>query len=293
MVKSMTGFGTGEYQDENYKISVEIKSVNHRYGDVTVHLPKILNALEDNLRKLIAKRLFRGKIDVFISLDEHIPRNKKIKVDKDLVIAYYEVLKEISQVLSLPASVSVQQIAEYPNVLSLEEEMLDVGVFKETVLGATAAALAQLLQMRAAEGKHIDEDLTARINILENYVDAIEQRLPQVVADYRKRLSSKLSELLGDSSLDEMRILQEVLIFSDRVNVTEEIVRLRSHVKQFRMAMENEEHAIGRKLDFIIQEMNRETNTIAAKANDAQIAGIVVEIKSEIEKIREQVQNVE
>lgn len=289
----MTGFGTDKYQGENYKLAVEIKSVNHRYGDISIHFPKILNVLEDDLRKLIAKTLLRGKIDVFISLEEQVRRKKKIRVDKDLAIAYYGALKEISQTLSLSEPISVYEIARYQDVLALDEEDLDINLFKEAVMLTTQNALNQLLQMRVIEGQHIFKDLLSRINILENYVDAIEKRAPQVVDDYRERLTIKLNELLSTSAIEETRILQEVLIFSDRINVTEEIVRLKSHFNQFKIAMEAENNSVGRKLDFIIQEMNRETNTIASKANDAAIAKIVVEIKSELEKIREQVQNIE
>lgn len=292
MIKSMTGFGAGAYNGKDYKIYVEIKSVNHRYSSIEIHLPGALRPLEESLRRQAAARLARGKADVFISLAEHVPRNKKIKVDKDLVIAYYGALKEISSLIGVPLTMQAGQVAQYQEVLSVEEEELDAGLFREGAAAALDMALERLQEMRLAEGAHIYEDLAARAQLLEKYADEIEQRSPQVAAEYRGRLTEKLKEILG-GAVDEARLLQETLFFADKADVTEEIVRLRSHVKQFNSAMAEDGAAVGRKLDFIVQEMNREANTIASKANDAQIAGLMVEIKSEIEKIREQVQNIE
>lgn len=293
MLRSMTGFGSGEYCDEAHKIHVEIKSVNHRYQDMTIRLPKALNPLEDEIRKLAASSLIRGKIDVFVSIEEVTDRHKKIKVDKDLAIAYHGALKDIALLLDLPRRIDAEQIARYPDVLTLDEESLRLEDVKDKLMRATAAAVDRLVDMRSDEGKNMYEDLSARINNLVVVADAIKQREPQIAAEYRDKLSAKMEALLAGAGFEESRILQEVILFAEKISFTEELVRLGSHIKQFKESLETSGEAVGRKLDFIVQEMNRETNTIASKANDAVVAGYVVDIKSELEKIREQIQNIE
>lgn len=289
----MTGYGQSEYRDQNCKITVEIRSVNHRYGDISIHLPRAFYAQEDAIKKIVATKLARGKVDVFISFEAYNTQTKKIKVDKDLAIAYYEVLLDISKTVSISPPNSVYDIAAYPDVLQLAEDTNVNDECRDQVLVTTEQAVTQLVKMRAKEGEHLADDLLMRINILENYVDAIEKRAPQIITEYQHRLTARITELLAAADLDTSRLLQEVLLFSEKVNCTEELVRLQSHFKQFKTAIMTAEKPIGRKLDFIIQEMNREANTIASKANDAETTKLIVDVKSEIEKIREQVQNIE
>lgn len=292
VLKSMTGYGCGEYSDEAHRIQVEIRSVNHRYGDVSVRMPRKLFCLEDEVRKAVSAALKRGKIEVTVVFEEFARAQKKIRVDRDLAVAYYRALQEIGEALDICASGQVAEIARYPEVLSAEEAPTNADEIREKLLAAVRAAVEKQLAMRRAEGENILADLSARVNNLEIYVDAIEQRAPQIVEAYEARLRARLAELLEAAQIDETRLVQEAALFADRINFTEEIVRLRSHFAQFRAVLDAGE-AVGRKLDFIVQEMNREANTIASKANDAAVTNAVVDMKSEIEKIREQVQNIE
>lgn len=293
MLKSMTGFGYGEYCDGVYKVNVEIKSVNHRYQDVTLHMPKILNPYEDEIRKMISVSLNRGKIDAFITIDEGGNKHKKIRVDKDLAIAYHNALTEIGVMLKISPPDHVNDIARYPDVLITDEEALNIGAFKSYLMRTVQTAIERLTEMRVNEGKNIFDDLLARINNLSIYADAIKQRAPAIAEEYRARLTAKINSLLTSTEVDNARILQEVILFSEKINYTEELVRLESHIRQFKTSIETSKGVVGRKLDFIVQEMNREMNTIASKANDGEVVGFVVESKSEIEKIREQIQNIE
>lgn len=290
MLKSMTGFGLGDYENENYRIHVEVKSVNNRYRDILCHMPKVLNCLEDSIKKQIGSVISRGKVDLFISFEEKNGGDKKIRVDKKLAISYHKALNEISDLLRLPRPDKVQQIAEYPDVLIVEEAPFDVENFRQPVFHTLAEALEAIGVMRAAEGSHILQDLQSRLQKLQDLSIKIEGLAPGVVAEYKLRLRQFLETEIKE--IDETRIIQETSVFADKINFTEEIVRLRSHFKQFAHALQEQE-PVGRKLDFLVQEMNRETNTIASKANAAEIAHLVVDMKSEIEKIREQVQNIE
>jgi uncharacterized protein (TIGR00255 family) len=294
-MKSMTGFGSGEYVDNEYKFIVEIKSVNHRYSDIVIRMPQNLNSLEDKIRKCVSNKLSRGRIDIFISGEEYINRYKKIKVDKDLAIAYHKALRELSDALKLPAPDSVYDIAKYQDVICVEENIVVNDLLWCKLNKAVDVAVDHLLAMRIVEGKNIFNDLMSRINKLELFVDAIEQRAPEIVNGYRQKILLKVSELLSSTSanVDESRLVQETALFAEKANFTEEVVRLKSHILQFKETMSIVEGGIGRKLDFIIQEMNRETNTIASKANDFIVVNTVVDLKSEIEKIREQIQNIE
>ncbi|MBP2630874.1 MAG: hypothetical protein H6Q70_1502 [Firmicutes bacterium] len=293
-MKSMTGFGRGEYLDNEYKFIVEIKSVNHRYSDIIIRMPQYLNSLEDKIRKYVSNKLSRGRIDIFISWEEYINRYKKIKVDKDLAIAYHNALRELSNELNLPTPNSVYDIAKYQDVICVEENVVANDLLWYKLEKALYLAVDRLLDMRIAEGKNIFNDLMNRINKLELFVDAIEQRAPEIINGYRQKILLRVSELLSSSAgVDESRLVQETALFAEKSNFTEEIIRLKSHILQFKETISIAEGGIGRKLDFIIQEMNRETNTIASKANDFIVANTVIDIKSEIEKIREQIQNIE
>ncbi len=290
----MTGFGRGEFMDAEHRLVVEVKAVNHRYNEIVIRMPKNLGSLEDKIRKTVAATLQRGRIDVFVTVDEYGEKNRGVRVDKELAIAYHKALKELGELLGAPAGDSAHQISRYPDVLRVEEVSTDVEGLWAKLQTAVEAAVQNLMAMRLAEGANIEQDMAARIDAIAANVDAVEARAPQVLAEYREKLLARMREVLAavGAEPDEARLLQEAALFGDRISIAEELVRLRSHLRQFKETLSSGE-AVGRKLDFIVQEMNRETNTIASKANDFTVANVVVEIKSEIEKVREQIQNIE
>ena len=290
----MTGFGRGVYSDEEVKFVVEIKTVNHRYNDIFIKMPKTLNQLEDKIRTTITSKIHRGRVDISISMDLFNSSNKKVNVDKKLAIAYDNVLRELAVALEIPYTTALLEIAKQPDVLVITEDEADITIFADKLNLALTAAVENILQMRTIEGQNIKNDLLSRVCKLEELVSTIKVQEPIITNDYRDKLLVKVKEFINDSNVvvDEGRLLQEVALFADRINFTEELVRLSSHFIQFKTNLEVSE-PIGRKLDFIVQEINRETNTIASKANDFTVANIIVELKSEIEKIREQIQNVE
>lgn len=290
----MTGFGRGVYSDEEVKFVVEIKTVNHRYNDIFIKMPKTLNQLEDKIRTTITSKIHRGRVDISISMELFNNSNKKVNVDKKLAIAYDNVLRELAVALEIPYTTALLEIAKQPDVLVITEDEADITIFADKLNLALTAAVENILQMRTIEGQNIKNDLLSRVCKLEELVSTIKVQEPIITNDYRDKLLVKVKEFINDSNVvvDEGRLLQEVAIFADRINFTEELVRLSSHFIQFKTNLEVSE-PIGRKLDFIVQEINRETNTIASKANDFTVANIIVELKSEIEKIREQIQNVE
>ncbi len=294
MLKSMTGFGRGEFMDAEHRLVVEVKAVNHRYNEIVIRMPKNLGSLEDKIRKTVAATLQRGRIDVFVTVDEYGEKNRGVRVDKELAIAYHKALKELGELLGAPAGESANQISRYPDVLRVEEVSTDVEGLWAKLQTAVEAAVQNLMAMRLAEGASIEQDMAARIDAIAANVDVVEARAPQVLAEYREKLLTRMREVLAavGAEPDETRLLQEAALFGDRISIAEELVRLRSHLRQFKETISSGE-AVGRKLDFIVQEMNRETNTIASKANDFTVANVVVEIKSEIEKVREQIQNIE
>ena len=290
----MTGFGRGVYSDEEVKFVVEIKTVNHRYNDIFIKMPKTLNQLEDKIRTTITSKIHRGRVDISISMDLFNNSNKKVNVDKKMAIAYDNVLRELAVALEIPYTTALLEIAKQPDVLVITEDEADITIFADKLNLALTAAVENILQMRTIEGQNIKNDLLSRVCKLEGLVSTIKVQEPIITNDYRDKLLVKVKEFINDSNVvvDEGRLLQEVALFADRINFTEELVRLSSHFIQFKTNLEVSE-PIGRKLDFIVQEINRETNTIASKANDFTVANIIVELKSEIEKIREQIQNVE
>ena len=290
----MTGFGRGVYSDEEVKFVVEIKTVNHRYNDIFIKMPKTLNQLEDKIRTTITSKIHRGRVDISISMEMFNSSNKKVNVDKKLAIAYDNVLRELAVALEIPYTTALLEIAKQPDVLVITEDEADITIFADKLNLALTAAVENILQMRTIEGQNIKNDLLSRVCKLEELVSTIKVQEPIITNDYRDKLLVKVKEFINDSNVvvDEGRLLQEVALFADRINFTEELVRLSSHFIQFKTNLEVSE-PIGRKLDFIVQEINRETNTIASKANDFTVANIIVELKSEIEKIREQIQNVE
>lgn len=294
MLKSMTGFGRGEFLDAGHRFIVEIKAVNHRYNEIVIRMPKNLGSLEDKIRRLVANTLVRGRIDVFITADEYGQRARAVRVDKELAIAYHKALKELADLFAVPAGENIYHIARYPDVIKIEEVAEDVSLLWPKLSQAIDTAINNLMTMRLAEGANIQKDMLARIEKLAEYVRFIDERAPRIAEEYRAKLIGRMKELLTTigAEPDEARLLQEAALFADRTSVTEELVRLSSHLEQLRDTLLSSE-AVGRKLDFIVQEVNRETNTIASKANDSSVANIVLEIKSEIEKVREQIQNIE
>ena len=299
MLKSMTGFGRGQYEDENFSVTVEMKTVNHRYNEVAIRLPRFLNPLEDKIRKTILKTVNRGRIDVFINADYTSSENCTLKVDKNLAAAYHRALQEVGSAigleeLTLNSAQEVMYLSRCQDVINVKEGFFDVETVWPKVEQAVAEALKNLVAMRETEGGNIYGDFIYRADLIAEKLTQIEARSPMVVEEYQAKLTDRLNNLLADHNItvEPERLLQEVAIFADRASITEEIVRLQRHIKQFKNII-NSDQPVGRKLDFLIQEFNREANTIASKANDYTLAQIVVEIKAEIEKIREQIQNIE
>lgn len=292
MIKSMTGFGAGDAETADFKVHIEVKAVNQRFLETNYHMPYSMNMFENQLTKKIKEYASRGKLDINIRFQDLRDKAVTVKVDKGLVAAYGQALQEISSQLELSAPVTAVQIASYPDVLKLNEENADLEAAQPVLMQAMEQALESFVAMREAEGQNIQRDLLARIGTLENFVGELEKLAPEIVAAYRQRLENLLREYLAKEDIEESRIIQEVALFTDKVNYTEETVRLRSHFDQFRQIITAGE-PVGRKLDFLIQEMNREINTVASKANSAGAAQFVVDVKSEIEKIREQIQNIE
>ena len=299
MLKSMTGFGRGQYEDENFSVTVEMKTVNHRYNEVAIRLPRFLNPLEDKIRKTILKTVNRGRIDVFINADYTSSENCTLKVDKNLAAAYHKALQEVGaaiglEELNINSAQEVMYLSRCQDVINVKEGFFDVETVWPKVEQAVEEALDNLVTMRETEGGNIYGDFIYRADLIAEKLTKIEERSPMVVEEYQAKLTERLNNLLADHNItvEPERLLQEVAIFADRASITEEIVRLKSHIKQFKNII-NSDQPVGRKLDFLIQEFNREANTIASKANDYTLAQIVVEIKAEIEKIREQIQNIE
>lgn len=299
MVKSMTGFGRGSFEEENFSVTVEIKSVNHRYNEIAIRLPHFLNPLEDKIRKTILASISRGRVDVFVTARYTATGAVNVSVDKPLALAYHTALLEVGDAIGITSpnisdQAEILYLARCPDVITAKEGLFDCDGYWPKIKQAVDQAVGALVSMREAEGKNIVGDFYKRLDLIEQYVLAIEKRSPLAVAEYQAKLTERLDALLADKkiSADPERVLQEVAIFADRVSITEEIVRLKSHIRQFRLILESAQ-PVGRKLDFLVQEFNREANTIGSKANDFELAKTVVEVKAEIEKIREQIQNIE
>lgn len=292
MLKSMTGFGTAVWENEAYKITVEIKAVNQRFFEGTFHMAHPLYPYENMLQRQLHDVAARGKVDVFLTCQDKRPQKHQIRVDKELALAYHQALNDLSDSLHMARPDEIMDIASYPDVIQIEEDTKLEGV-EEPLQQAMAEALRGFEAMRKAEGRHIEEDFLQRLQLLQEDVGHLRSLAPEIVKAYRSRLQDTLKELLAGCEPDENRLIQETAIYADKVNYTEEVVRLDSHFKQFESLVRNADGPVGRKLDFLIQEMNREANTIASKANSTEAAQIVVDMKSEIEKLREQVQNIE
>lgn len=292
MIKSMTGFGRCEVAENNRKFTVEMKSVNHRYLDVNIKMPKKLNFFESAIRGELKKYISRGKVDIFISYEDFSENTSSVRYNKELAEEYLRYLRQMAQDFGLDDDVRVSTLSKYPDVFIMEEQNIDEEELWKCLQKAVAGASEMFVQTRITEGEHLREDLIEKLDGMLKLVDYIFERSPQIVAEYKQKLEEKVKELLEDSAVDESRLLTEVTIFADKVCVDEEIVRLRSHIETTRNTL-IEGGSIGRKLDFIAQEMNREANTILSKANDLAISNCAIELKTEIEKVREQIQNIE
>ena len=293
MLKSMTGFGAGLAETEAYRVSVEVKAVNQRFLDLDIRMPHVLDPFLEALKNKVKTYASRGKLTVSVQFLDKREHPREIRLDKPLAIAYHKALNEMSDLLHLPRLDDVQMISAYPGVLTALETQDGLEGADEVLLSALDQAMTQFTQMREKEGENLKADFLERLDLLSRQVEEVAALGPEIVRQYRERLETTVREALAGAEIDEARIIQETAIYSDRVNFTEEIVRLRSHFDQFRAILENAEAPVGRKLDFLIQEMNREVNTTASKASNVRAAQIAVEMKSEIEKLREQVQNIE
>ncbi len=292
MLKSMTGYGRQETITEGKKILVEIKSVNHRFSDYNIKVPRHLGFLEDKVRQYASEHVTRGKIDIYVSVENYGEADCDILLNEELAKNYIDVLKELRDKFNLSDDISVSSVARYTDIFKTERREEDEDKLWELVKSVMADAVDAFVAMRAREGERIEKDLRERIAYMSELARQVDERSPETVAEYRDKLYAKIKELLDDREVDEARILTEVAIFADKVAVNEETVRLSSHFEEFYSILDSGEPA-GRKLDFLIQEINREVNTIGSKANDIEIAKIVVTLKGEIEKLREQIQNIE
>lgn len=292
MIRSMTGFGRYEDTIDGRDIIIEIKSVNHRYFEFSSRITRGYGFLDEKLKSYLQNRITRGKIDIYVSIETLEDTDAQISINHSIAAGYVNALHELAQRYNLQDDISVSTVARNADIFTIHKAPEDEEMIWNAVRQVTDKALDTLLAMRETEGKRLKEDVLQRAELILKIVDQIEERSPQTVEEYRRKLQQRLQEMLGDTNIDEQRILTEAAIFADKVAVAEETVRLRSHFEQLR-SMLNSDEAVGRKLDFIVQEMNREANTIGSKCVDTQIAYMVVNIKAEIEKIREQIQNIE
>ncbi|RJQ28299.1 MAG: YicC family protein [Peptococcaceae bacterium] len=293
MLKSMTGYGRGEAVVQEYQFIVELKAVNHRYKEVVFpRLPRPLLLLEDRIKRLILGRVARGRVDVFLSMQENPDAARTVKVDKLLAVAYYKAIKELQEITGVAGEIELEDLVNLPNIFLAGEPVIDVSEWWPAVKQAVEDATENLVQMKAAEGAELAADISRRLEVVARLNEKIKERSPLLVEEYRERLRMRLREILAGSLIDENRLACEVALLAERSDITEEAVRLASHLKQVQACLAAEE-AVGRKIDFLLQEVNREVNTIASKAGDLLVGQAVVELKSELEKIREQVQNVE
>lgn len=292
MVKSMTGYGSSAGVSDKLEISIELRSVNNRYLDCNIRIPRVYTAFEDALKSLVQQYISRGKVDIYINIDSSKSDDIIISVNEPLADAYMSALRSISARYGISDDVSAITLSRYPDVLTVEKKEADAEKLEHDICSILREALEKFNAMRCTEGEKLYKDVLSHIDRIESLVSVIEDRSPETVNEYRQRLESRLREVLESKNIDENRIIMEAAIFADKVAVNEETVRLRSHISQFRSIITADE-PVGRKLDFLIQEFNREANTIGSKSNDAEMAKTVVDIKAEIEKIREQIQNIE
>ena len=293
MAVSMTGFGRGEFKNDNYHFLVECKTINHKYCDINVRLPRKISFLEDKIRNYVKDFVKRGRVDLYIKLDLIGSEDVNLKFDDKLATQYVSILNEIKDKFNLQDDISVMSVAKFPDIVKCEEKEEDEDLYWGMLQVALDMALEKLGEMRKVEGEKLAQDTLERCDVLKNLLDEIEKYSDTVVDEYKEKLNNRISEILDNPSvIDENRLAQEVAIFADKSSITEEIVRFRSHIEQLKNTVVKND-SIGRKIDFLIQEMNREVNTTGSKSSNLNITNLVVEVKSELEKIREQIQNIE
>ena len=292
LANSMTGFGRGEASGDGYQFSIELKSVNHRFLEIMVRSPRNFIGFEERIRKMLQERFQRGRIEVYVNVVETEGRKRLVKVDKDLALSYDKTLKDLALALHTVYETDIYRLVTLPEVLSVVEPEIDLDTLWRVCAESLLKASDGFGQMRRNEGEKLSIDLLQRLDIITECLQRIAERAPNVVTDYQERLQERLQTLLGEVEVDATRLANEVVYFADRASITEELVRFDSHLTQSREALRSSE-PVGRKLDFLVQEMNREINTIGSKANDIRIGQQVVSVKSELEKVREQIQNLE
>lgn len=290
MIKSMTGYGRGKYENENREYTVEIKSVNNRYSDISIKLPRNISYLEEKIKKEISSKVSRGKIDVFITFYNNSTKGKNIKFNNELVKMYVNELKKLAVENNIKDEIQITDISKFPDVLTIENTEDEELIWNELQI-PLKEALNNFIEMRTIEGQKIHDDLLMRINDIQEKVNTISQNSTRLIKDYIVKLENRIKELLNTENIDENRLAMETVIYADKCSVEEEITRLNSHIFQFKNLIEG--NVVGKKIDFLIQEMNRETNTIGSKSSSTDITNMVIEMKTQIEDIREQIQNIE
>lgn len=292
MIKSMTGFGRCEIANESRRIVVEMKSVNHRYLDVAIKMPKKLTLFENPVRNLMKEYAQRGKIDIYITYEDCTENQVQLKYNEALAGEYLKYMRQMAEQFGLPLDLTAQSLARYPEILTMEAQELDEKEWWQLLEQAIRGAAEKFVEARIREGMQLRDDLLKKLDVMTGYVGQIEERSPEIIAEYRKKLTDKVQELLADTQVDESRLMTEATIFADKICTDEETVRLKSHISSMKDTLLQGGN-IGRKLDFIAQEMNREANTILSKANDITVSDIAINLKTDIEKVREQIQNIE
>jgi uncharacterized protein (TIGR00255 family) len=292
MIKSMTGFGRAELIDEEKKITVEMKSVNHRYLDVNMRMPKKFSVFEASIRSLLKEYIQRGKVDVFITCEDYTQSRVSVKYNREIAQQYLGYLQEMSRDFQLSGEINAALLSRYPEVLTMEEQTEDEDEMWGALEGVIRNAAVRFVEARTKEGIELKRDILDKLEKMEEKVELVEKRSPDIIKEYREKLETKVKELLADMQMEESRIAAEVILYADKICTDEETVRLKSHIKHTKSVLDEKE-GIGRKLDFIAQEMNREANTILSKANDLETSNLAIDLKTEIEKIREQIQNIE
>ena len=293
MIKSMTGFGRCEVSEGDRKFTVEMKGVNHRYLDANIRMPKKLNFFDSAIRTVLKQYVTRGKVDIFITYEDLTENQVALKYNESLAKEYLDAFKIMEETFGLENDIRVSTVSRCPEVLTMEEQSADEDELWKGLKKALEGALKQFVETRGIEGENLKNDIIAKLDGMSEKVACIEVRSPEIVAEYRAKLEEKVKELLADTQMDEGRIAAEVVIFADKICTDEEVVRLKSHIAHMKETFATEENGIGRKLDFIAQEMNREANTILSKANDIEVSNYAIDLKTEIEKVREQIQNIE
>ena len=292
MLKSMTGFGRFESETPERKISVEMKAVNHRYCEIGLKMPKKLNFFESAIRNLLKNYISRGKVDIFITYEDFTEGRELVKYNEDIAKSYFELIKKMGAQFGIDGNINASQLARFPDVFTLEEQQADENEIWGFIENAIKNAAESFVKTRIAEGEHLKNDLIGKLDGMISMIDFIEERSPQVVDEYRNRLYAKVEELLGNTNMDQGILATEITVFADKICVDEETVRLRAHINNMKNTL-NEAEKVGRKLDFIAQEMNREANTILSKSSDLDITNTAINLKTDIEKVREQIQNIE